>query len=313
MRRSSGGIMGTLFHLVWIFLLVVVIVAFFKVNKITNVKEAIVYTKLKSYEIQKCIDQSVAEEKIKCSFSLKVGKYNTEQDNLDLLESLGLDTIGKTKEEKAIIAQNKSDKKPGGYQSISAVSNAKERSIEILNTLNVVEEYNKVKYSRKDWKHWEPFNSNCWSAREEALYQQALPDTIVLLNKDKEETNNKDEACYIQSGKWYDKNSGVTFTDPKDLDVDHTPALKAASQAGGNEFTTEMKMQYANDLDVLIVTSAKENRSKGAKTPSQWMPSRKEAHCDYAKVYVNALKKYNLNITQSDKDALYNALVGCEY
>ena len=42
------------------------------------------------------------------------------------------------------------------------------------------------------------------------------------------------------------------------------------------------------------------------------MPEKKEAHCDYAKIYLEIVNKYKMNLTQADKDALAKALKTCK-
>ena len=71
----------------------------------------------------------------------------------------------------------------------------------------------------------------------------------------------------------------------------------------------QKKQDYANDFDHLVATTAKENRTKGDKGPSEWMPE--SSKCEYAKVYTHIVKKYNLNLNKADKDTLEKALNSC--
>lgn len=184
-----------------------------------------------------------------------------------------------------------------------------------LNSLNVVQEYdNNIKYKRTEWKHWINVpGSSCWTTREEALYLQAVPDSVILLDKNDKETKDKSKACSIKSGKWEDPYTNEVIKDPTKTDVDHTSALAATARAGGQSWDKQKKQDFANDLDHLIVTSQKANRQKSDKTPSEWMPEDKSSWCDYSKTYINILVKYNLNISQADKDVLNNVLSTCKF
>lgn len=188
----------------------------------------------------------------------------------------------------------------------------KDDAVNKLNSLTVVSEYTQVPYKRTEWKHWSNVEgSSCWNVREEALYRQAVPGTVILLDKNKKETTDKNSACSIKSGEWKDPYSDTVITDPTKTDLDHTSALAATARAGGQSWDSATKEKFANDLDHLVVTTQKQNRTKSDKTPSEWLPEKQEAHCDYAKVYVNILNKYGLQVTQADKDVLANALGTC--
>lgn len=193
-------------------------------------------------------------------------------------------------------------------------SSEKEELINKLNNLNVVSSYNKVPYIRTEWKHWDMVEgSNCWSIREEALYQQAEPKSIVLLDKNHKETKNKAKACSIKSGVWKDPYTNQVIKDPTKTDLDHTSPLAATARAGGQDWSKEQKERFANDLDHLVVTSPRANRQKGDKTPSEWLPEKKSSWCNYSKIYINILSKYNLNITQKDKDVLNKNISSCRF
>lgn len=183
-----------------------------------------------------------------------------------------------------------------------------------LNSLNVVPEYKKVPYKRTEWNHWININgSSCWTIREEALFVQAEKNSIVLLDKDNKETKDKNDACSIKSGKWKDPYTNEIISNPSKTDVDHTSALSATARAGGQSWDKAKKEAFANDLDHLIVTSQKANRQKGDKTPSEWLPENKKSWCMYAKIYINILHKYNLNVSQKDKDTLMNIINTCKF
>jgi len=183
-----------------------------------------------------------------------------------------------------------------------------------LNSLNVVPEYKKVPYKRTEWKHWNNINgSSCWTIREEALFNQAEKNSIVLLDKNNKETKDKNNACSIKSGKWKDPYTNEIISNPSKTDVDHTSALSATARAGGQSWDKAKKEAFANDLDHLIVTSQKANRQKGDKTPSEWLPENQKSWCMYAKIYINILHKYNLNVSQKDKDTLMNIINTCKF
>lgn len=166
-------------------------------------------------------------------------------------------------------------------------------------------------YERSEWKHWVPYGRSCWSSREESLYRHGKD--IVLLDANKKETTDYNKACSIKSGKWTDPYDGTIETDPKRMDIDHIVALKATFEKGGNNWDYEKRKEYANDVDdVLIPTTAKMNRSKGAFTPDEWQAPTQEGRCFIAKNTVKIYNKYGLTATTNEKAYLATELAKCK-
>lgn len=292
------------------------LLGFIQLNNIQNASDFIRYGRLKGAEISRCVNQSLNEGKIKCDIGLKVGSYAETQEDADSINNeygthitVQNTTANDINTELGIGVTSTYE---SSLQTMSATKMTKESAERLLESIQTVDKYDDVKYNRKDWKHWSAQNGNtCWNTREQALYNQGKD--VVLLDKNKKETTDINKACYIKSGVWVDPYSGETFTKPGDLDVDHTVPLNAAAKMGAQSWSPEQKEIFANDLQyVLVVTSAKQNRAKGAKTPSEWMPEKQEAHCDYAKIYLEIVNKYKMNLTQADKDALAKALKTCK-
>lgn len=292
------------------------LLGFIQLNNIQNASDFIRYGRLKGAEISRCVNQSLNEGKIKCDIGLKVGSYAETQEEADSINNeygthitVQNTTANDINTELGIGVTSTYE---SSLQTMSATKMTKESAERLLESIQTVDKYDDVKYNRKDWKHWSAQNGNtCWNTREQALYNQGKD--VVLLDKNKKETTDINKACYIKSGVWVDPYSGETFTKPGDLDVDHTVPLNAAAKMGAQSWSPEQKEIFANDLQyVLVVTSAKQNRAKGAKTPSEWMPEKQEAHCDYAKIYLEIVNKYKMNLTQADKDALAKALKTCK-
>ena len=204
---------------------------------------------------------------------------------------------------------NQNSSKNDGINNVTSAQMSKEEALNKLNSIPIVDSYNKVKYKRTEWKHWISYENPCWSTREEVLDRQAEKGSIVYLDKNDKETKDKMKACSIKSGVWHDPYSNETIKDPTKLDIDHTGALSWTAKAGGQEWDKQKKQDYANDFEHLVVTTAKQNRTKGDKGPSEWMPELSK--CEYSKVYTHIVKKYNLNLTQADKNTLENALNSC--
>lgn len=198
-----------------------------------------------------------------------------------------------------------------GINNLASAKTSKADALNELNSIPIVASYNKAKYKRTEWKHWISYETPCWTTREEVLDRQAEKGSITYLDKDDKETKDKSKACSIKSGVWIDPYSKEKVEDPTKLDIDHTGALSWTAKAGGQEWDKQKKQDYANDFDHLVATTAKENRTKGDKGPSEWMPE--SSKCEYAKVYTHIVKKYKLNLNKADKDTLEKALNSCAF
>ncbi len=204
---------------------------------------------------------------------------------------------------------------------------AREYTMDLLSKLKVSGS-EEIEYNRAEWKHWSNVEGKaCWNTREEILHRDAEEGTVVYLDKKMNVTENYDEACAIgrpieekgklrvdtkNSGEWVDPYSGKSITTSSDLDIDHIVPLKYAAENGGQSWDEDMKEQFANDPDNLLATSAKENRSKGAKGPSGYIPPYKGYRCQYAKSFTGVASKYGLSITEKDSKALDKILSDCQ-
>lgn len=159
-----------------------------------------------------------------------------------------------------------------------------------------ISDVEKVKYDRSDWKHWT--GSPC-NTREEVLKEQG-------------KNVKTDSECRATSGTWDDPYSQETFTDAGELDIDHVIPLSYANSHGGSKWTAEQKETFANDKTQLLAVDASENRKKSDKGPSEYMPPNKSYHCEYSKLWVDTATKYDLSITEKDKDTLTKALKKCD-
>lgn len=205
---------------------------------------------------------------------------------------------------------------PGNTQPGETYDSSPEKvsgAIKLVNELTVSEAAD-VKYDRDEWKHWTNVRS-CLDTRNAVLIRDAVEGSLVMKDKNGEETTDTSKGCTVISGKWVDPYSGNEFTDPKALDIDHFIPLKYAATHQGQNFSKSKKEQYANDMEShplhLIAVSAKENRTKKDKGPSAYLPPNKSFHCTYATTWVEISKNYDLSISSKDKETITSILSAC--
>jgi len=182
------------------------------------------------------------------------------------------------------------------------ISNQKESTGAVQEAKADKVEYSSL-YNRKDWPHWVDLDRDCQDARAEVLITASSIQVKFKRNK----------GCSVSHGKWFDPYSNQTFTQASKLDVDHIIPLKEAHISGGSDWTREERRVFANDPENLLVVSAGENRSKGAKDPAQWMPDVISYHCEYVKLWVGVKTKYSLAIDSVEQVAINKILAGCKH
>lgn len=105
-------------------------------------------------------------------------------------------------------------------------------------------------------------------------------------------------------------NSNIGDAGPKGYDWDHIVPLAYANAHGGCNWSVEEKRAFADDPYVGICVNASDNRSKGAKGPSEWLPD--ENQDDYCYTFLYICVQNNLTVSQDDYDVISNLIDGDE-
>ena len=156
-------------------------------------------------------------------------------------------------------------------------------------------------YDRGDFGRWIDADGDCQDTRVEVLIEESL--IPVTFKTEKE--------CVVVAGKWIDPYTGLTFTDPSILDIDHVVPLKEAFLSGADEWPTEKKKQFANDLSNehhLIAVSSSVNRSKSFRDPANWMPCNKKYHKEYVRIWMDIKGKWGLTMDDAEAKTIKKIL-----
>ena len=189
-------------------------------------------------------------------------------------------------------------------ESAVAVSVKKERAIEIIETLAVKGRAAKTGYDRSSFSHWRDPDRNGCDARNDTL-RRDLTNLVI-----KSDSN----GCKVLGGVLADPYSGknIDFVFGASLvDIDHVVALSNAWQTGAFQFTSEIRLQFANDPLNLLAVSASLNRQKGDGDAATWLPPTKSYRCQYVARQIAVKKKYGLWITKPEKVAMSTLLAKC--
>ena len=155
-------------------------------------------------------------------------------------------------------------------------------------------------YDRDHFAGWLDDDGDCVNTRHEILQAEAVDFSMNAA------------GCAVESGEWFDPYTNRTFTNPRDLDVDHVVALADAWVSGAWAWADELLDNFSNDFGNLNAIAAGENRSKSARGPAGYSPTAAEARCDYLVQYATVKIRWELSITPQDFDVVATGLTGCE-
>lgn len=160
---------------------------------------------------------------------------------------------------------------------------------------------------------WRDVDGNGCSQRQDVLH-------VWLVEDEPSEVRAKDSCSReVFAGTWHDPYTGrsITLSDAKDqtqarlVQIDHIVPLKEAHNSGAAKWSSDRKLQFANDTTNLVPVYGPANESKSDKDAAAWRP-RKEHQCDYARRYTAVKAKWNLTVDDSERNALSEMLDTCD-
>jgi hypothetical protein len=155
-------------------------------------------------------------------------------------------------------------------------------------------------YNRALFKHWIDADNNGCDTRAEVLLEEATTTPKI------------GAKCKLTGGKWLSAYDGKVVTNASQLDVDHLVPLAEAWRSGAWMWSDAEREIYANDLQnkrALIAVSASNNRTKGDKDPSKWLPTKEK--CKYIESWITVKLKYSLTADDKEASALSSLVTNC--
>ncbi|MFE7046059.1 HNH endonuclease family protein [Streptomyces atratus] len=159
-------------------------------------------------------------------------------------------------------------------------------------------------YTRSAFRHWNAGAnpSDGCNTRNEVLISEA--DTAPTIGP----------RCTLTGGSWSSYYDEQMVTSASRLDIDHMVPLAEAWDSGASGWDAKRREQYANDLGSersLVAVTAKTNRSKSDKDPSQWLPPAASAQCTYGADWVATKLRWKLTADDAERTALEALAAGC--
>lgn len=163
----------------------------------------------------------------------------------------------------------------------------------IIVSSQIIQNETFFEYDRNTFGDWKDENRNCINTRHEVLIRDALQYQL------------DEQGCKVVSGLWIDFYTGEYLDDVSLIDIDHVVPLKEIWDSGGSAYSKTMLRTMFNDIDNLVVTHRKINRSKGSWEPHEWHRfDELSNYCGFLSKWTNFKMKYYLTFDQTEFDFL---------
>ena len=132
-----------------------------------------------------------------------------------------------------------------------------------------------------------------------------------------ESTKLADDNCTVIGGKFIEPYTGeeMEFTEKKQISkgvqIDHIVALSDAWQKGAQYKSKETRYNIATDPLNLVAADASANMQKSDGDAATWLPKNKSFRCQYVARQISVKYKYELWVSNAEKDAMKNVLSKC--
>lgn len=126
-----------------------------------------------------------------------------------------------------------------------------------------------------------------------------------------------DDECRVESGALDDPYTGQTIqfergpSTSQAVQIDHVVALSDAWQKGAQSLSRDQRVAFANDPLNLLAVDGPANQQKGDGDAATWLPANRPFRCQYVARQVAVKKKYELWVTEAEKEAIARVLGQC--
>lgn len=173
---------------------------------------------------------------------------------------------------------------------------------EVLEKLQVKGRAPKTGYSRDEFYSGWPTVDGC-NLRQRILKRE-FGETAIL------------DGCTVLAGEYTEPYTGeyMVFenkTQVSKIQIDHVVALSDAWQKGAQYMDEETRKKIATDPLNLLAVDGVANEKKSDGDAATWLPANKKFRCQYVARQVSVKYKYDLWVTQAEKDAIERVLESC--
>lgn len=111
--------------------------------------------------------------------------------------------------------------------------------------------------------------------------------------------------CRLATGHGIDPYGGDELTAASAIEIDHVFPLSAAWDLGAHAWSTEKRIQFANDPLNLVATSRAQNQEKSDSLPADWLPKNRASRCWYVRRLAVVAATYELPLPAADRAQMH--------
>lgn len=125
------------------------------------------------------------------------------------------------------------------------------------------------------------------------------------------------DGCTVRSGTLADPYTGASIlfrrgrTTSAKVQIDHVVALRNAWISGADGWSTERRIEYANDPANLLAVDGASNQEKSDASADAWLPPNQDFRCEYVAMQIAIKSRYGLSVTAAERDAMMDVLAQC--
>ena len=174
---------------------------------------------------------------------------------------------------------------------------------EVLEKLEVKGRAPKTGYTREQFYNGWPTVEGC-SLRQQIIRRE-FGESAVL------------DGCNVVAGEYDEPYTGEHLVFgmreeiSKGVQIDHVVALSDAWQKGAQNLDVDMRYNLATDPLNLLAVDAATNKKKSDGDAATWLPPNKKFRCQYVARQVSVKYKYQLWVTEAEKEAILRILENC--
>lgn len=139
-----------------------------------------------------------------------------------------------------------------------------------------------------------------------------------ILSRDLTKVKLDTDKCTVLSGVLNDPYTGKTINFTRGaatsaaVQIDHIVPRALAWRSGAWSWSDDKRRAFANDPINLLAVDGPTNGSKSDQSISEWLPKNKSYHCTYTALYVSVIDKYDLAMSDADKQATAALVRACD-
>ena len=138
---------------------------------------------------------------------------------------------------------------------------------------------------------------------------------ILRRDLDRTEFRSGTHGCVVISGVLDDPYSGENIdfrkSDANKVQIDHVVALSDAWQKGAQNLSSDERRALANDPLNLLAVKGSVNAQKSDGDAATWLPPQRGYRCAYVARQIAVKAKYQLWVSQAEKNAMQRVLSAC--